>query len=60
MQSRKRSATVHFPEVNIGIIMAKSERKGGKKTRKPKKVTPAKANASQPSLKGTASPGKKG
>ena len=32
--------------------MAKSERKGNKETRKPKKAGPPKQNASNPSVKG--------
>jgi hypothetical protein len=35
--------------------MAKSERKGNKEIRKPKKPAPAKQNASNPSLKGVSS-----
>jgi hypothetical protein len=38
--------------------MAKSERKGNKETRKPKKAAPAKQNASNPSVKGTPSASK--
>jgi hypothetical protein len=38
--------------------MAKSERKGSKEARKPKKAGPPKTNASQPSLKGTVPAGK--
>ncbi|WP_265267836.1 hypothetical protein [Sphingomonas lycopersici] len=34
--------------------MAKSQRKGNKEARKPKKPGPPKTNASQPSLKGVA------
>jgi hypothetical protein len=34
--------------------MAKSDRKGSKEIRKPKKPGPEKQNASKPSLKGTA------
>ena len=40
--------------------MAKSERKGSKEIRKPKKAAPAKTNASNPSVKGIAAPTKKG
>jgi hypothetical protein len=40
--------------------MAKSERKGSKELRKPKKAAPPKQNASNPSTKGVAAaPGKK-
>lgn len=38
--------------------MAKSERKGSKEIRKPKKAGPPKQNASNPSVKGTQSPSK--
>jgi len=38
--------------------MAKSERKGSKEIRKPKKAAAPKANASNPSVKGVAYPGK--
>ncbi len=38
--------------------MAKSERKGNKETRKPKKAAPPRQNASNPSLKGTPAPSK--
>lgn len=38
--------------------MAKSERKGSKEARKPKKAGPAKQDASNPSVKGGPSPSK--
>lgn len=38
--------------------MAKSERKGSKEIRKPKKAGPAKQNASNPSTKGVQPPQK--
>ncbi len=38
--------------------MAKSERRGNKETRKPKKAGPPKQNASNPSLKGVPAPSK--
>lgn len=40
--------------------MAKSQRKGSKEARKPKKTLPPKANVSQPSLKGIVSNPMKG
>jgi len=36
--------------------MAKSQRRGNKETRKPKKAAPPKGNASNPSLKGVPTP----
>lgn len=39
--------------------MAKSERKGSKEIRKPKKAAPPKQNASNPSVKGAAGSGSK-
>ncbi len=39
--------------------MAKSERKGNKETRKPKKPAPPKQNASNPSVKGLQPPAKR-
>jgi hypothetical protein len=38
--------------------MAKSERKGNKEIRKPKKAAPPKQNASNPSLKGASASSK--
>ena len=47
-QDRRRP---HHPIIDKEMIMAKSQRKGSKEARKPKKAQPPKTNASQPSVK---------